>query len=270
MEGGITIRRLQSQADYATLAKNRPKAYLSGQLKEGKMSRSSNVQGRIFWGLMLIVLGILFLFDQMGRIDFGELVSRYWPVVFIIISISIIIGNGFRSTGSALFFLALGTFFLLMELEIFDRSLWHYWPVFIIAAGIWVLMRPMVFPSFSSDKKAAPELNVDELKISAVFAGIKRRIESPAFKGGKAEVVLGSLDLDLAGSGLSDGQATVELSAVLGSIELRVPRAWQVVIEGSPILGNIEDKRRPVAEAERKGILHMKASVVLGNIEIKD
>lgn len=234
------------------------------------MSKSSNVQGRIFWGLMLIVLGVLFLFDQMGRIDFGELVSRYWPAVFILIGISILIGNGFRSAGSALFFMALGTFFLLMEIEVLHRGLWHYWPVFIIAAGVWVLMRPVVSPHLSSDKKTAPELTVDELKISAVFAGVKRRIESPAFKGGKAEVVLGSLELDLTGAELAGGQAVVDLSAVLGNIELRVLRAWQVVIEGSPIFGNIEDKRRPVAAAERKGTLHVKASVVFGNIEIKD
>ena len=234
------------------------------------MSKSNNVQGRIFWGLMLIVLGILFLFDQMGRIDFGELVSRYWPAVFIIIGISILIGNGCRRVGSALFFLALGTFFLLIEIEVLHRSLWRYWPVLVIAAGIWVLIRPALSPRLLSDQKTAPELTVDEMKISVVFAGVKRRIESSAFKGGRAEVVLGSLELDLSGAGLAGEKAVVDLSVVLGSIELRVPQAWKLVIDGSPVLGNIEDKRRPVAEAERKGTLHMKASAVLGNIEIKD
>jgi predicted membrane protein len=142
--------------------------------------------------------------------------------------------------------------------------------VVVIAAGVWILIKPVLSPRFSSDQKTAPELTVDELKISVVFAGVKRRIESSAFKGGKAEVVLGSLELDLSGAELAGEEADVDLSVVLGNIEIRVPRAWKLDIDGSPVLGNIEDKRRPVAEAERKGTLHMKASAVLGNIEIKD
>ncbi len=236
------------------------------------MSATRSHQGRIFWGLMLILLGVLFLFDQLGEIDFGDIVSRYWPVIFIVIGLSILIGSGLRSAGPALFFMLFGTFFLLMRLEILHHSLWHYWPVFVIAAGVWVLVRPAFEKGGGAAEKKSPEaaLADDELGISAVFSGLKRRIESPAFKGGKAEVVLGSLDLDLTGAGLAGGEAVVYLSVVLGSIVVRVPRDWQVVIDGSPVLGNIDDKRRPAAVSEKKITLRVKSSAVLGSIEFKD
>lgn len=236
------------------------------------MSAKRSQQGRIFWGLMLIVLGILFLFDQLGEIDFGDFVSRYWPAVFIVIGLSILVGSGLRSAGPALFFILFGAFFLLMRLEILHDSLWHYWPVFVIAAGVWVLLRPVFEKGGAPEEKKGAEaaLADDELGVSAVFSGLKRRIESAAFKGGKAEVVLGSLDLDLTGAGLAGDQAIIYLSVVLGSIVVRVPRDWQVAIDGTPVLGNIEDKRRPTGVPERKVTLRVKGSAVLGSIEFKD
>jgi predicted membrane protein len=229
-------------------------------------------QRRIFWGLMLIVLGILFLFDQLGEIDFHDLVHRYWPAVFIILGLSIIIGRGFRSAGPGIFFILFGALFLLKELDILHDSLRHYWPVFVIAAGVWVLLRPVFEKGGAPEEKKSPEaaLADDELGVSAVFSGLRRRIESAAFQGGKAEVVLGSLDLDLTGAGLAGDQAVIYLSVVLGSIVVRVPRDWQVALEGSPVLGSIEDKRRPTVAPEKRVILRVKGSAVLGSIEFKD
>ena len=234
------------------------------------MTQSRSASGRIFWGLILIGLGVLFLMDQMGELDFGEMASRYWPVVFIVIGLSILISNGFRNAGAGVFFILFGAFFLLMRLDIFSHSLWHYWPVFVIGAGVWMLVKPAFRPRGSEDKKKTPELSTDELKVSAVMAGLKRRIDNPAFQGGKAEVVMGSLEIDLTGAIPAGGQAVVYLSVVMGEIELRVPRGWAVVIEGTPVLGSVEDKRSPAPESEKKASLRLVTSVIMGSIEIKD
>jgi predicted membrane protein len=234
---------------------------------EGKMAASKRSQGRIFWGLVLIAIGVLFLLDQMGELDFGYLFSRYWPAIFILIGISIILGNNFQNVGPGIFFILFGTFFLLMRIRVFHHTAWHYfWPILIIGVGIWILAKP----AFAAGKKKIPEVTVDELRISQVFSGTSRRIESPNFKGGTAEVVLGSAEIDLRGAGLEGGQAVLALSAVLGSIELRVRPEWQVVIEGTPILGSIEQERPSPAEVAKTGTLHINASVVLGSIHIKD
>ncbi len=231
------------------------------------MSNSRTTQSRIFWGLAFIIVGALVLLDQMGRIDFGDIVGRYWPAVFILIGISILIANDFKNTGAGLFFIVFGAFFLLMKLDIFHHTLWHYfWPVAIIALGLWILIKP----ARAGDKKKIPELTVDELRISQVFSSTSRRIEAQNFKGGSAEVVLGSAEIDLSGAGLEGGRAVLALSAVLGSIELRVRPEWQVVIEGSPVLGSIEQRKKQPSDAEKKGTLEVRASVVLGSIEIKD
>jgi predicted membrane protein len=224
-------------------------------------------QGRIFWGLIFIVVGLLFLLDQMGQLDVGYIISRYWPVIFILIGVSILIANDFRNAGAGVFFILFGTFFLLMEMRIFDRTVWHYfWPLLIIGLGVWILVKP----GRGADKKKIPELTVDELRISQVFSSTSRRVEAQNFKGGSAEVVLGSAEVDLSGAGLEGGQAVLALSAVLGSIELRVRPEWEVVVEGTPVLGSIEQKQSRLGPGDKKGTLRIRASVVLGSIHIKD
>jgi len=231
------------------------------------MARSRGTQSRIFWGLVFIIVGVLVLLDQMGRVDIGYIISRYWPAIFILIGVSILIANDFKNTGAGLFFILFGAFFLLMQMRIFDRTVWHYfWPLVIIAVGIWILIKP----AREADKKKIPELTADELRISQVFSGTSRRVESPSFKGGSVEVVFGSAEIDLSGAGLEGGKATLSLSVVFGSIELRVRPEWQVVVEGNPVLGSIEQKRNQPADADKKGVLLIAASVVIGSIHIKD
>jgi len=224
-------------------------------------------QGRIFWGLLLILLGVLFLLDRMGRLDFGDLVGRYWPVIFILIGVSILLSNNFRNVGSGIFFILFGTFFLLLRLRIFDQALWRYlWPLAVIAVGLWILLRP----SFRPDKKKIPEMTGDDLAVNQVFSGTKRKIESQNFRGGKADVVFGSAEIDLRDAKLAGGQATLLLSVVFGGIEIYVPRQWQVVLQGTPVLGSIESHKATVPEAERTGTLNIQGSAVFGSIEVKE
>ena len=224
-------------------------------------------QGRIFWGLLLIVLGVLFLLDQMHRLDFGDLVGHYWPVVFILIGISILLSNNFKNVGSGVFFILFGAFFLLVRMRIFDRTVWHFvWPLAIIGVGLWILIRPAWHP----DKKQLSEMTADDLAISQVLSGTTRKVESQNFKGGKADVVLGSAEVDFRGARLSGGQATLVLSVVLGNIELTVPHEWQVVLEGTPVLGSMDSHKKMIPDAEKTGTLFIKGSAVLGSIEVKE
>src|SRR5512136_2401758 len=130
------------------------------------MSDNKN-QSRIFWGLLLIVVGALFLFAQMDWWSFGHVVSRFWPVIFILLGISMLVSNNFKNVGSGIFFILFGTFFLLVKWN-YLHAIWRYiWPLAIIGAGLWILLRPAV----QRDKKKIPEMSGDDLAISQVFSG---------------------------------------------------------------------------------------------------
>ncbi len=223
-------------------------------------------QSRIFWGLLLIVLGALFLFAQLDWWDFGRVVGRFWPVIFILLGISMLIGNNLKHVGGGIFFILFGTFFLLVKWNVLHMVGRYIWPVAIICAGLWILLRPAMGVS----KKKIPEMTGDDLDISQVFSGSARKVESQNFRGGKADVVFGSTQIDLRTAKLAGGQATLTLSVVFGGIEVVVPHEWQVIIEGAPVLGSIESRKATIPDAQKTGTLSIKGSAVFGSIEVKE
>jgi predicted membrane protein len=232
------------------------------------MSPYRSHSGRVFWGLILIVVGVLFLLDRLGGFDFGTMISTYWPVIFIIIGFSILVSSGFRRPLAGLVFILFGVFFLLAELDILEYSAWHYvWPAFIILIGLWLLVRPGFRHPFAGK---FPEIKDNDIDITAIFSGINRRVESQAFRGGRATAIFGGAELDFTGAVLADNRATVELTAIFGGVEIRVPRDWKVVVDATPILGGVEDKHRNVPEAEAKATLFVKGAAIFGGITIKD
>ncbi len=230
------------------------------------MSDTKN-QGRIFWGLLLVVLGGLFLFAQMDWWNFGHVVARFWPVIFILLGISMLVANSFKNVGSGVFFILFGTFFLLVRWDVLHTIGRYIWPVAIIVAGLWILLRPA---RGLDKKKTVSDVGGDDLKISQVFSGTSRKIESQAFRGGKAEVVFGSAEIDLRGARLAGDRATIDLSAVFGGIEVHVPRDWEIVLEGTPVLGSIESHKSAVPATGKTATLTVKGAAVFGSIEIKD
>ncbi len=232
------------------------------------MSHHRSHQGRIFWGLVLIILGTLFLLDQIGKFDFGDIISTYWPVIFIILGLSLLVGSGFRQLGPGLFFIVFGVLFLLSELDILEYGAWHYiWPGLIILAGLWLLLRPVLR---YRPPDQFPEIKENDIDASVVLSGMKRRIESQNFKGGHVTAVLGGMELDFTGAGLEGGKATLDTTALFGGIDIRVPRHWKVVMDVTPILGGSEDKHRNVTDAEAKATLYIKGTAIFGGVTVKD
>jgi hypothetical protein len=231
------------------------------------MSSPKHSSGRIFWGLALILVGVLFLLDHMGRLDFGDLIGRFWPLILVAAGVWHLVDSQFRDVVGGLFLVLIGAMFQLAKLEILGRSAWHYvWPGLIIILGIWVLagaFRRQAGPKVPTSKE-------DSLDALAIFSGLERRIESQNFRGGKATALLGGMDLDFTQARLAEGKASLELTAILGGIDVRIPRHIRVELDGNPVLGSIEDKHLYTAGSGEDQILYIKASAVLGGIEIKD
>jgi len=231
------------------------------------MSQWRNYQGRIFSGLVIIAIGVFFLLANMDRLDFGDFISTYWPMVLILIGIFHLLTSGFRNAGGALFLIAIGVFFQLNNWDVLGGRVWAYfWPLLIIAAGLWIIFKPR--PKGFGEK--APEIRDDDLGAFVMFSGLKRRFESDKFRGGKASAILGGLEIDLTQAKLKDNQATIELSAILGGIDVFVPREWKVIVDSSAILGGVDDKHRPASADTDQPTLYVKATAILGGIDIKN
>jgi predicted membrane protein len=230
------------------------------------MTIRKDSSGRIFWGIIIMLVGVLLLLQQMDKLDFGDVIARYWPLILILVGVWQLIANGFRNTGGPLLLIALGVVFQLWKLDILGRKTWSYvWPLLIIFAGLWTLLGALRRRS-----PAATVIKEGDIDAFALFAGLERRVDSPAFRGGKATAIMGGVDLDLRGAGLAEGAAAIDLSVIMGGITLRVPRGWRVEMDARPLLGGIEDKHTYEPATQGGGTLRVKATAILGGIEIKD
>jgi Domain of unknown function (DUF5668) len=63
--------------------------------------------GRLFWGLVVIVLGVLFLAANLGWIDVGFVLSlwRLWPLILVVIGLNLLLGGRNRSLAAVLIIL---------------------------------------------------------------------------------------------------------------------------------------------------------------------
>jgi predicted membrane protein len=80
---------------------------------------------------------------------------------------------------------------------------------------------------------------------------------------------MAGVELDFTEAGLAGNQGAFEVTAILGVIDIRVPNDWEVVVDSSAFLGGVEDKHRPTPAADKKPTLFIKATAILGGIDIK-
>lgn len=104
---------------------------MNGQQKRGN--------GQLIGGVVLILIGALFLLDRFDMFDFGWMVSRFWPSVLIFIGVTMIINEKRRSLTGPLVLIAIGAIFQADRLRLFDWRFNKLWPVILIAIGVAML-----------------------------------------------------------------------------------------------------------------------------------
>jgi len=245
----------------------------------------TNAAPQLIFGGFVIVVGFLFLLDNMGLIDAGSFFD-YWPSIFIIIGLVRIVqadsGAG-RMVG--FIFALVGFFWILDNTEAFEFSFGRLWPFLLILIGLAIIWKSLARPSaaeagswtaspttrpgtepvFPADSGTGDSEVVQGV---AVLGGFKRVMNTPNFRGGSLTAFMGGCEIDLRDASISANPAVIDIFAVWGGVELRVPDDWVVELRGMPILGGFEDKTRPPREHLKR--LVVKGMVIMGGVEIKN
>jgi predicted membrane protein len=228
--------------------------------------RANPLNGRLILGLCLVVLGALWTVDNLGLMD-ADPILHWWPVVPIAIGLMKLTGIGMEKQQAFGAFLTLvGGLFLLGQMDYVHVNLGILWPLMFIFIGIRLTMRAMRGQEPGS---ATSDAN-DFVRSFAVMGGITRRNESQAFRGGELSAVMGGVQLDLDGAKPADGRAVIDVFAVWGGIEIRVPEDWRVEIEATPLMGGVESNARLAPGVEPVGTLVVRGFVMMGGVEVKN
>jgi Predicted membrane protein (DUF2154). len=223
------------------------------------------MSGRIFFGVILIILGTVFLLDQMQIIEFGELVGVYWPIILIAIGLYHILKKNI-SPISGIILILIGAFFQLRELDMLPTDIWKYfWPVLLILIGLNIIFS-------RGSKPRIPVYSGDKIDHFVMLSGFTTRNNSHQFKGGSVVALFGGAEIDLSDAEIGENEACLDLTAVFGGIDIRVPEHWKVIANGLPLFGGWENKTKLkyMNDGEHAPVLRVRCVALFGGVEIKN
>jgi predicted membrane protein len=214
--------------------------------------------------LIIITVGVILLLDRMGIIDGGDL-FKFWPMLLVAGGLAHLLrpDDGRRVPGALL--LTVGVLFQLRNLDIIRLDWSAVWPTLIIAVGAALLWRALSGPRLTAAAR-------DAFNESVVFGGAKLRSDTKDFRGGKLFAIFGGYEIDLTKADIAQDEVLLDVTAIFGGIDIRVPPHWRIVSKVTPILGGFEDKT-DYPKADLPGgqkTLILQGLAMFGGIEVKN
>jgi len=235
---------------------------------------------RIFFAVFLIVAGTLLFLGNLGLLPIHSLWDLV-PIGMIVLGFVRMLQcprAGGRVYGGLL--IIFGVLFLLVNLGVLHISARDgSWPLSIlfIVFGIGLLIKvleadrdhhPLRLRRWSRTANGDKANVLEEI---AAFGAVRRKLDTPDFRGGEIRTVFGEVKIDLSRSGIaSQDPVTIDATAVFGAIKIRVPDTWRVNISGMGVLGAYEDRTIPPNQIAGSPLVNITGFSMFGSVEIEN
>jgi hypothetical protein len=209
----------------------------------------------------------LALVDTLGIADTSDVIGTWWPMVVIAFGLAGLIGQEGSRLGAGIV-ITVGVLLQLGQLDVGDIN-WPsiIGPALLILIGLALLLRPRhVVGPFGS---ASQVENGETLHTVALFSGSEPHVHSGAWQGGEATAIFGGVEVDLHDAVPVPG-ARLQATALFGGVDIHVPEGWEVVLNGTGILGGVGDERRNRTAAQGAPVLTVDATAIFGGVTVKD
>ena len=217
---------------------------------------SGTLSVKLIVGIFFAILGVLLTLDNLDLADADRFLD-YWPLVLI--AIGIVKFQDRRSRILAAILTGIGALILLFNTGWLSVSILDLWPLALIVAGLGIVAHAAGF--------RVPTLSGDSGSTTWAVLGVRKIvIDSRSYTGGRIIAFMGGCELDLTKADMEQGPAAIELIAVWGGIEIKVPDGWEVVGNMVPIMGGA-DIRTKAAPGGRR--LNVSGLAIMGGVDIK-
>lgn len=249
---------------------------------------SKRISARGVIGLLFVIIGGLFLLNNMGIIH--ENVSHIvfsWPSVFIFIGLVTLL-NGRKPLMGGLF-LFFGILFIIPRVNpsvYYDND--FVFAIFLICAGLLILFKKRTHNRHkekidaviddlknkdwkSKQWNTASEVNEDKIDDVSIFGGSKKVLHSKNFQGGNITAIFGGSEIDLSECELAPGENYIDVLAIFGGTTIIVPKDWKVIVNVFPLFGgfSIKGRKDPNIDYDPTKALIIKGTVIFGGGEVK-
>jgi predicted membrane protein len=218
----------------------------------------------LMFGLMIILVGVVFTLDNLN-IAHAEDYLRFWPLGLIAIGLAKIWQDR-QEQGSpigGILFTLVGSWLMLDTFGYVDANLFDFWPMLLVFVGGMI-----VWHGIRGRRERSTAAESDTINAVAVLSGVNRGSNSTSFKGGELTAFMGGCEVDLRNASIN-GDAAIDVFAMWGGIEIRVPESWTVIGKVTPLMGGFEDQTR-APQAATAHRLTVRGMVIMGGVEIKN
>ncbi len=217
---------------------------------------------QLVFGIIIIFVGVLFALDNLNILSAGEF-FRFWPLALMAVGLAKLLDAQrpeARMIGGIIF--GIGSLLLLDNLHVLRFSVFLFWPMILVAIGIFIAWQAVMRESTPSDGKSV-------LSATAIMGGVEKTCDSLDFRGGDITAIMGGCQIDLRKAAIKDEQAVINAFALWGGIEIRVPEGWTVKLDGFPFMGGMTDSTRSSVTPSSQHLV-VKSFVMMGGIEIRN
>ena len=223
--------------------------------------------------IVIIGVGVIFLLNNLHVLRAEEW-YRYWPGILIAAGLAKLVDantHGGRLAGGVL--IGVGGLFLLDTFNLIQLSWDDFWPLVLIGVGLLMLFNRLSGPRPWMQRGPWPSAARREGVFggTAIFSGFKRKVTDGDFRGGFITAIFGGGELNLRQAGMQADSAVVEVSAIFGGVEIKVPRAWLVISQGTGVFGGfVDETQQPPEDTPGLKRLIVKGEAVFGGVSIKN
>ncbi|HOV78883.1 MAG TPA: LiaF-related protein [Bacillota bacterium] len=232
-------------------------------------------------GLIVIVLGIILLLNnfEILNVSAGRIILTYWPVILVIWGIDLVIPDSKPETserrkktgklGTGLVLIALGVVITGHNLGLYELDYSTFWKLF------WPAVLILIGWGFLRGTSGSGGVHW------AVMSGIELKQKGWKLEDGGYFALMGGVKMDLNAAEIPEGEIHLNMTAVMGGIEIIVPAGIAVDYEGTAILGGVKffdeesggiiANRKSEYKGEHEAVtkLVLRCTAIMGGVEIK-
>ena len=185
-----------------------------------------------FWGILLIIVGILFLGRNMDWWDFSIFFDGWWTLFLIIPALISLVRR--EGIATPFLILILGVLMLLASQEVIEwDTVWKVFvPIIIIVVGLSIIL--------GNKRVRSPKSNAKEYL--AIFSSVEETIDEIK-SDFKVTSIFGGVELDLRNVKLKE-DLVIDCFSLFGGIDIRLPKDVKLEVSGLPIFGGSESRYR--------------------------
>jgi predicted membrane protein len=199
------------------------------------------LNSRVWLGLVLIVVGFLFILDEHSSFHISEVLLSLWPLLLV----------------------GTGVHMLLRSRRKEDDSFLQTSPLADIGLGRRI------------DETAAPTV-----RLGNIFGEVRSKVTSPVFAGGSVSTIFGQAIVDLTAASLAPGEHTLKMDSVLGTVIVRLPRGMACSVVADGVIGTVRAGGRhrngffpsihftPDGYRDAVHRIHLDLSTVIGEVRV--